>query len=63
MIGMIANDRLRSLMCTEEALLGSDRTYRADMCTKLCMAMHMCRQTQSISVHAHVDTCTKRICR
>jgi hypothetical protein len=35
-------------MCTEEA-------YRADTCTRLCMAMHTCRQTKSISVHAHAQ--------
>jgi hypothetical protein len=54
-------DRRRSVMCTEEAYRGSHRTYRADICTILCMAM--CRQTQSISVHAHVHTGTKRTCR
>jgi hypothetical protein len=49
------HDRCRSVMCTEEAdrrtYRGSYRTYRADMCTRLCMDMHMCRQTKSISVH------------
>jgi hypothetical protein len=58
--------RHRSVMCTEQAYRGyrgSYRTYRADMCTRLYMAMHMCRQTKSISVHAHVHKCTKRICR
>jgi hypothetical protein len=61
------DDRLRSIMCPEEAwrlaYRASYRTYRADLCMKLCIAMHMCRQTKSISVHAPVHTCTKRICR
>jgi hypothetical protein len=52
------DDRRRSVMCTEEAYrrayLGSYRTYRADMCTRLCRVIHMCRQTKSISVYAHV---------
>jgi hypothetical protein len=56
-----------SVMCTEEAYRqiyrGSNRTYQAAMCTRLCMAMHICRSTKSISVHAHAHTCTKRICR
>jgi hypothetical protein len=59
--------RLRLVMCTEKgyrrAYRGSYRTYRADVCRRLCMAMHMCRQTKSISVHAHVHICTQRICR
>jgi hypothetical protein len=61
------DDRLRSLMFREEAYRwayrGSSRMYRADMCTRLCMATHMRRQTKSISVHAHVHTYTKRSCR
>jgi hypothetical protein len=48
------DNRRQTDMCTKEAYRGSYRTYRADMCTKLRMAMHMCRQTKSISVHAHV---------
>jgi hypothetical protein len=61
------DDRRRLVVCTEEAYRlayrGSYRTYWADMCTRLCMGMHICRQTKSISVHAHVHTLTKRICR
>jgi hypothetical protein len=34
-------------MCTKEV-------YRADMCTRLCMAMHMYRQTKSISMQTHI---------
>jgi hypothetical protein len=48
------HDRLRSVMCTDETYRGSYRTCRADMCTRLCMVMHMCRQTQSISGHAYM---------
>jgi hypothetical protein len=55
-------DRLWSVVCTEKAYRRSYRTYRADMCTTLCIAMHIWRQTKSISVHAHMHTCTKRIC-
>jgi hypothetical protein len=61
------DDRLRSVMgkgeAYQRAYRGSYRTYQADMCARLCMVMHMCRQTKSISVHAHVHTCTKWICR
>jgi hypothetical protein len=46
-------------MCAEEACRqahrGSYRTYRSDMYTRFCIAMHMCRQTKSISMHAHVQ--------
>jgi hypothetical protein len=57
------HDRRRSVICREEAYRGSYRTYQADMCTRLRIAMQMCRQTKSISVHVHVHTYTKRICR
>jgi hypothetical protein len=54
--------RLWSVMCTEEAYRRayqrSYRTYRADMCTRLCIAMYIWRQTKSISVHAHLHMCT-----
>jgi hypothetical protein len=57
------DDRRQSVMCTEEAYRGSYRTYRANMSTRLSMAMHICRQTESISVHlVDMHTCTKRIC-
>jgi hypothetical protein len=48
------HDWLRSVLCTEEAYWGSYRTHRADICTRLCMTMHMCKQTKSVSVHAHM---------
>jgi hypothetical protein len=55
--------RLRLVMCTEEAYWrayrGSYQTYRADMCT----TTHICRQTESISVHAQLHIGTKRIYR
>jgi hypothetical protein len=64
------NDRLPSIMFTEEAYRRTYRVYprsyrtcRADMCARLCIAIHMYRQTKLISVHPHVHTCTKWICR
>jgi hypothetical protein len=58
------DDRRRSVMCTEDtyrrACRGSYQMYRADTYMRLCMVMHICRQTKSISVHAHVHTCTKQ---
>jgi hypothetical protein len=47
------HDRRRSIMCTKGAYRRADRgsyqTHRADMRTRLCMAMPMCRQTKPIS--------------
>jgi hypothetical protein len=54
------NDRRRSVMCTEKS---DRRAYRADMCTRLCMVMYICRQTKPISVHAHMQRRTKLTCR
>jgi hypothetical protein len=48
------HDRRRSVICMEEAYQrvyrgyrGSYRTYRADMCTRLCMAMQMCTHARN----------------